>query len=278
MGIVIMEKPLIISHEGLALTATLHYPAKDGACPDRKMPLVVICHGFIGSRIGVDRLFLLASRQLAQRGFLVIRFDYAGCGESEGVYGEHGLDSMIAQTRSVLDYGLSLDCVDPLRVTLLGHSLGGAVALLAGSKDRRVKSLALWSPVAHPFNDIVRIVGRELYNETVTKGQADYLGYSLRPEFFESLQQHQPFQEARKFQGDVYIAHGTSDDVIPTDYSFLLEKTFWLRGEGRCDKNILFQADHTYSHGHHKEELYRSTTDWLTGHEKRQQDWQHWSI
>ncbi|RED55422.1 alpha/beta hydrolase family protein [Cohnella phaseoli] len=273
-----MEKPITIQHDNLALTATIHYPVRDGACPEKKMPLVVICHGFIGSRIGVDRLFLLASRLLAQRGFLVIRFDFAGCGESEGVYGEHGLDSMIAQTRSVLDYGLSLDCVDPLRVTLLGHSLGGAVALLTGTRDRRVKSLALWSPVSYPFSDIVKIVGRGVYDETVKKGQADYQGYKLKPEFFESLQQHQPFQEASKFSGDVFIAHGTSDDVIPADYSFLLEKTFWLRGEGRCDKNILFQADHTYSQGVHKNELYQSTLDWLATHEKRQQDWQHWSI
>ncbi|RED63065.1 alpha/beta hydrolase family protein [Cohnella lupini] len=273
-----MEKPFTIRHEDLTLTATIHYPAKDGACSEKKMPLVVICHGFVGSRIGVDRLFLLASRMLADKGFLVIRFDYAGCGESEGIYGQHGLDSMIAQTRSVLDYGLSLDCVDPLRVTLLGHSLGGAVALLTATKDRRVKSLALWSPVAHPFNDIIKIVGRGVYDESINKGHSDYQGYRLQPEFFESLQQHQPFQEAPNFHGDVYIVHGTSDDVIPADYSFMLEKTFWLRGEGRCDKNILFQADHTYSKGAHKAELFQSTLDWLTSHEKRQQDWQHWSI
>jgi pimeloyl-ACP methyl ester carboxylesterase len=273
-----MERPFSIRHEDLSLAATIHYPSKDGACADKKMPLVVICHGFVGSRIGMDRLFLLAGRELARQGYLVIRFDYAGCGESDGIYGEHGLDSMIAQTRSVLDYGLSLDCVDPMRVTLLGHSLGGAIALLTGTKDRRVKSLALWSPVAHPFNDILRIVGRVVYDEAVKKGHADYKGYRLKPEFFESLQQHQPFQEAPQFHGDVFIAHGTSDETIPTDYSFLMEKTFWLRGEGRCDKNIIFQADHTYSNGVHKAELYKSTVEWLGSHEKRQQDWQHWSI
>lgn len=274
-----MERPFTIRHEDLNLTATIHYPiTKDGECTEKKMPLVVICHGFIGSRVGVDRLFLLAGRELANRGYLVIRFDYAGCGESEGIYGEHGLDSMIAQTRAVLDYGLSLDCVDPLRVTLLGHSLGGAVALLTGARDRRVKSLALWSPALHPFNDILRIVGRRVYDEAITSGHSDFQGYRLKPKFFESLQQHQPFQEASKFHGDVFIAHGTSDETIPADYSFLLEKTFWLRGEGRCDKNIIFQADHTFTKGIHKEDLYQSTLAWLGSHEKRQQDWQHWSI
>jgi pimeloyl-ACP methyl ester carboxylesterase len=273
-----MERTITIRHEELSLTASIHYPVHNGECTEKKMPIVVICHGFVGSRLGVDRLFVLAARELAHRGNLVIRFDYAGCGESDGVYGEHGLESMIAQTRSVLDYGLSLDCVDPLRVSLIGHSLGGAVALLTGTRDKRVKSLALWSPALHPFTDILHIVGRDIYDEAIKKGQADYQGYRLKPEFFEALQQHQPFQEAVKFQGDVFIAHGTSDDTIPADYSFLLEKTFWMRGEGRCDKNIIFQADHTYSQGVHKAELYQSTLEWLNSHEKRQQDWQHWSI
>ncbi|MBB6731212.1 alpha/beta hydrolase [Cohnella zeiphila] len=273
-----MIHSLTIRHDNLSLAATIHYPEGTAARCDRKWPLVIIAHGFVGNRIGVDRLFVLAARELASKGHLVIRFDFAGCGDSEGVYGEHGLDSMIAQTRSVIDYGLALDLVDPLRVTLLGHSLGGAVALLTAVRDRRVKSLALWSPVAYPFNDIVRIVGRSVYDTAVTKGTADYLGYSLTPDFFDSLLRHQPFQETQKFSGDVLLVHGTGDETIPVDYTFLLEKTFWMRGEGRCDKVVLFQADHTYSSGEHKKELLQATADWLTGYEQRQQEWHHWSI
>lgn len=273
-----MERAFTIRYKELSLAASIHYPSAELSAIEQKMPLVIICHGFVGSRLGVDRLFVNAARDLAKSGYLVVRFDYAGCGESEGMYGENGLDSMIDQTRSILDYGLSLDCVDPLRVTLIGHSLGGAAALLTAAKDKRVKSLVLWSPALHPFNDIVRIVGRDRYDDVIKNGHADYLGYRLQPEFFETLQQHQPFQAAMKFRGDVFIAHGTSDDTIPADYSFLIEKTFWLRGEGRCDKNIVFQADHTYSAGEHKVELYQSTLAWLEQHEKHQQDWQHWSI
>ncbi|MDG0792492.1 alpha/beta fold hydrolase [Cohnella ginsengisoli] len=273
-----MERSLTIRYGDLSLAATIHYPSQEGKTACNKLPLVIINHGFVGNRIGVDRLFVLAAREFAGRGNLVIRFDFAGCGESEGAYGDHGLDSMIEQTRAVLDYALGLDIVDPTRVTLLGHSLGGSVALLTGVRDRRVKSLALWSPVAYPFNDILRIVGRKAYDEAVTKGHADYLGYSIKPAFFDALMKHQPFQETQKFPGDVLLVHGTGDETIPVDYTFLLEKTFWLRGEGRCEKSIIFQADHTYSKGEHKEQLFKATGDWLGGYEQRQRDWQHWSI
>lgn len=272
-----MEKALTLRHEQLELAATLHYPKKPEAC-ESKAPAVIICHGFVGSRIGVNRLFVKTARALADAGYYVLRFDYGGCGESTGDYGALGLDAMIDQTRTALDYMLDMDCVDPRNVSLLGHSLGGAVALLTAVRDRRVKHLILWSAVGYPMNDIVRIVGRKAYDEAIEKGSTDHLGYSLQPAFFQSLAEHQPFEAARRFGGDVLLLHGTSDDVIPADYAFLMQKVFWMRSGGVCDKEIVFQADHTYSTRAHQEEAIRHSLDWLVMREKRQQDWQHWSI
>ncbi|RCX15328.1 hypothetical protein DFP94_11511 [Fontibacillus phaseoli] len=275
-----MERQIIIHHGEEQIAASVHYAAavkSTGRCKDR-VPLVVICHGFVGSRIGVDRLFVKTARDLAEQGHLVVRFDYIGCGESSGDYGREGIDSMIAQTRAVLDYALGIGDIDPTRVTLIGHSLGGMVALLTAARDRRVKNLVLWSAVGYPFNDIVKITGRKVYDQSIKEGSADYLGYGLTPVFFESLGTYQPFQEAVKFTGDVLVIHGTSDDSIPTDYAFLYQKVFWMRPEGRCDKEIIFQADHTYSSADTREQLLRKTCEWLGGIEAKQSDWQHWMI
>ncbi|PAD73423.1 alpha/beta hydrolase family protein [Paenibacillus campinasensis] len=276
-----MERQITIRHNQEEMTATIHYPAaegseKTGRCS--RSPLVVICHGFVGSRIGVDRLFVKTARQLSAEGYMVIRFDYIGCGESSGSYGSEGLESMIAQTRSVLDYGVSCADVDPTRVTLIGHSLGGAVAIHTAVRDRRVKNLVLWAAVGYPFNDIVKITGRDVYDMSVKEGKADYLGYELTPVFFESLATVQPFQEAVRFAGNVLVIHGTSDEIIPVDYAFLYQKVFWMRQEGRCDKEIIFQGDHTFSAGPQREQLLNRTTAWLNGLESAQQEWQHWMI
>lgn len=274
-----MEKQLTLRHDGLELTASLHYPTGGGRQDKQeKKQAIVICHGFVGSRIGVDRLFVKTARALAARGSYVLRFDYGGCGESTGDYGSLGFDSMIDQTRAAIDYIADMDDVDPRRVALLGHSLGGAVAIATAVRDKRVKRLVLWSPVGYPFNDIVRIVGRSGYDEAVQSGQTDYAGYTLSPLFFDSLMQHQPFLSAPRFGGDVLLVHGTSDELIPADYSFLYQKVFWTRSEGICDKEIIFQANHTYSSRAHQEEAIRVTADWLCGLERQQQEWQHWSI
>ncbi|CAM3014234.1 alpha/beta fold hydrolase [Paenibacillus sediminis] len=276
-----MERHIVIRHEKKDLTATIHYPEnnvkQDGRSKDR-VPLIVICHGFVGNRIGVDRLFVETARELSSKGYLVVRFDYAGCGESTGAYGKEGMESMINQTRTVLDYATSCCDVDLTRVTLIGHSLGGAVALHTAVRDRRVKNLVLWSAVGYPFNDIVKITGRDTYDRAVKEGAADYLGYSFTPNYFESLAAFQPFQEALKFSGDVLVIHGTSDEVIPVDYAFLYQKLFWMRPEGCCDKEIIFQANHTYSSGPHRAELLQKTQNWLSDKEAIQTDWQHWMI
>lgn len=276
-----MERAISIPYGSAELMATLHYPSaagKDERNEGGHCPLVVICHGFIGNRIGVDRLFVNAARRFAAEGFMTLRFDYAGCGESTGDYGEGGLESMIEQTRTVLDYALDIDYVDLNRVSLLGHSLGGAVALLTAAQDRRVKTLLLWSAVAHPFNDIVRIVGQNVYDDAVRYGSADYMGYTLSAKFFESLSAHQPFAQLRKFSGDVFLAHGTSDRVIPPDYCSLYRKLFWMRSFGQCDMELIFQADHTYSSGESKRDLYDKTVQWLVGNEKRKREWHNWEI
>ncbi|GGG78540.1 alpha/beta hydrolase [Paenibacillus radicis (ex Gao et al. 2016)] len=273
-----MEKQLILRHDGLELAATLHYP-KDGAGKENaKKQAIIISHGFVGSRVGVDRLFVKTARALAAEGSYVLRFDYGGCGESNGDYGALGFESMIDQTRTAIDYISSMDCVDPQRIVLLGHSLGGAIALMTAVRDRRVKRLILWSPVAYPFNDIVRIVGRAGYDEAVQQGDTDYSGFTLQPVFFDSLLQHQPFQAATKFGGEVLLVHGTSDELIPVDYSFLYQKVFWTRSEGLCDKEIIFQANHTYSNRKHQEEAIRVSSNWLAGLDRQHQEWHHWSI
>ncbi|GAA4878204.1 alpha/beta fold hydrolase [Paenibacillus vulneris] len=269
-----MEHHITIQSEYAELAATLHYPASTGS----KNPIIIIAHGFIGNRIGVDRLFVKAAREFSEQGYMVLRFDFAGCGESSGDYGSGGLDAMIDQTRSVIDYALKIDCVDPARVILLGHSLGGAVAVLTAARDKRIKSLVLWSAVAHPFNDIIKIIGKKTYEEAVQLGSSDYLGYSFKPAYFESLAGHQPLEQTRKFTGDVFVVHGTNDDVIPVDYCFLYQKLFWLRSQGQCDKEVIFQADHTYSSGQAYIQLISATKNWLLSLEKRRNDWYDWTI
>lgn len=274
-----MERPLTIQYGNIQLAATLHYPTWEENQPVIRHPVVVICHGFVGNRIGVDRLFVKAARELTDQGYVVLRFDYAGCGESSGDYGSAGMDTWIEQTRYALDEVLELDFVDPANVTLLGHSLGGAVAVLTAAVDKRVKNLVLWAPVGQPFQDIVSIVGMEAYEEAITKGETEFAGYRFQPAFFHSFSTAHPLLEAKKFAGDVLLVHGSSDTTISAEYSFLYQKVFRMRQEGGlCDKEIILHADHTFSTRGHAAHAIDRTVRWLTSKETQKQGWFEWEI
>ena len=273
-----MERRIDIRCLQRNIAATLHYAPFDRTDRTVRLPLVVFCHDFASNRIGEHRLYVKAARAFAEEGYAALRFDYAGCGESEGEYGESGLEDWIEQTRLVLDYVLDLDFIDLQRVTLLGHGLGGAVALLTAARDKRVKTLALWAPSGHPFPDVVGIVGKAAYEEAVTAGVAEYAGYRLRRTFFESLARLQPFQEARAFEGDVLLVHGAADSAMSVEYSFLYQKVFRTRSAGSCDKEIYTQADHSFSTKGHSDLAIRRTTEWLRELGQQKREWYGWII
>ncbi|MEK4174507.1 alpha/beta fold hydrolase [Aeribacillus pallidus] len=264
-----MEKMYYIPSQQASLAATLHIP--NAPSKNEKFPVVVICHGFVGSRIGVNRLFVKAANHFASLGFAVLRFDYEGCGESSGIYGTYGLDRFIEQTIHVIDFVEKLPFIDKHELYLLGHSLGGAVATLTAVRDDRVKNLAIWGAVGRPFEDIAAIVGKEGLEEAESSQYVDYEGYSLTKTFFRSLEQYTPLQEAKSFTGDVFVAHGTEDEVISPSYACLYEKSFKKRANS-VEKSLIIGGNHTFSSIRHSTELFQQTGEWLERQRKLNDD------
>lgn len=258
-----MERAHSIESGGISLAATLHEPEPREEGDASGHPLVLICHGFVSNRIGVNRLFVKAARELASHGLAVLRFDYGGCGESEGEYGAGGLDVLLQQTRDVIDYAMRLEGIDAKRVVLLGHSLGGAVATLAASEDPRIRSLVLWAAVARPSADIARIVGQAGYEQAMQSGRTDYLGYTLTDRFFQSMSRFDPPRQAQSFAGDVLLLHGNRDNEIAVDAMFQYERQLRLRQAGSCETGIVLGGDHTFSSEEGYSRLMASTVAWV---------------
>ncbi|WP_240371587.1 alpha/beta hydrolase family protein [Anoxybacteroides rupiense] len=250
------------------LMASIHYP--DPSFSMAKAPVVIICHGFISTRIGVDRLFVQTADHLSSQGMAVIRFDYIGCGESSGEYGDNRLDDLIHQTRTVIDYVTSMKSFQNHTITLIGHSLGGAVALLTAAVDPRVQSLVLWAPSARPYHDITQIVQRQIGSTHVTR-TIDYCGYRLNPDFFASLAEHDPLSEAENFQENVLVVHGTNDEDIPVETCYSYDRAFAIRRKGKYTKKIISGANHTFSSIAHREMLLETTSDWIKQERSYQQ-------
>jgi len=100
--------------------------------------LVVISPGFQMARTQ----YASYAHHLATWGFVVVLTDYA----DQGFFADHQL--MANDVTAVITYALANQPgIDPAKIALAGHSLGGDISVLAASGDPRVKAVVGWDPV-----------------------------------------------------------------------------------------------------------------------------------
>jgi hypothetical protein len=127
-----MEQAIGFASAGLALKGFLHVPHGAG-----KRPGLVLCHGFGGSCRGAGHPEL--AKALEQAGYVVLRFDFRGCGQSDGTRGDVIVDEEIADLEHAIDFLVTQPCVAASRIGVIGASLGGSVAIEVAASDARVK-------------------------------------------------------------------------------------------------------------------------------------------
>jgi len=135
---------------------------------DAALPVVVIAHGFAGSR----QLMQSFALTLAKNGYLAVSFDYYGHGRNlEPLRGnitkvEGATQNLLEQTGTVVDYALSLPRAgDGLAV--LGHSMASDIMVRYAEQDERVDAtvaVSMFSPAvtaASPENLLIIVGGLE---------------------------------------------------------------------------------------------------------------------
>jgi dipeptidyl aminopeptidase/acylaminoacyl peptidase len=144
---------------GAVLQGILDLPASADAAG--RHPAVVCCHGFKG---WMDYgFFPHLATLLAERGFVVVRFNLSGAGMRPGdelvtdlaaFRGDThsaALGELLAVLRAVADGRLAAGRVDAARLGLFGHSRGGGLALLAVAHPDwrdRLRALVTWAAVS----------------------------------------------------------------------------------------------------------------------------------
>lgn len=98
-------------------------------------PTVIFLSGFMSDMSGTKAQFL--AETCAARGQAFVRFDYSGCGQSEGVFAEGTIGRWRDDALAVID---ALAAPGP--VVLVGSSMGGWIALLAAlARPERVAGI-----------------------------------------------------------------------------------------------------------------------------------------
>jgi pimeloyl-ACP methyl ester carboxylesterase len=138
------DQQLNIPSNGFSLAATLSRPA---TAPAPRLPAVIL----VGSSGPTDRDGLVAgipilgqiADALANAGYIVVRYDKRGIGQSGGRAEAATLADYADDVRAAVKVLADRKDVDPKRIAVVGHSEGGLVALMAAAKDKRIASVGL---------------------------------------------------------------------------------------------------------------------------------------
>ena len=141
--------------DGLTEYSLLSVP--DGRRPQTGWPVVVVSHGYIDPRTyrTDDGSYAEFVATFARAGYMVLKPDFRGHGQSQGVPEGGYLSPVYTYDLLNLVSTLKVDPrVDRTRIGLFGHSLGGYEALRAMVISSDIQAVVFMSAVVGSLNDI----------------------------------------------------------------------------------------------------------------------------
>ncbi len=130
-----IEQVEFYSH-GVLICGSIHIP--QNANSTLRLPAVVMSHGMANNRDEAEQHSYLAGR-LEEEGYVVLRFDFRGCGVSGGQRGQMFIGTEWPQDlQAAVTYLETRPEVDPGRIAAVGSSWGGGVTIFTAAVDRRI--------------------------------------------------------------------------------------------------------------------------------------------
>ncbi len=127
------EELVHFQSQGWRIAGVLSRP--EGMTASDTLPALIVLHGF-GSNKSAENV-LEPCKELGAMGYITLRFDMPGCGDSEGPRGNLICNEQVQCTRDALEFLASARQVRPNSIGVVGSSFGAAVAIYAGAIDPR---------------------------------------------------------------------------------------------------------------------------------------------
>lgn len=131
---------------------------------------VVLCHAFAEEKLWSHRVYVTFAREAAQAGFAVLRFDMRGEGDSDRDFEQSDVATRIADTVRAIEVAREL--TGAAQVTLLGHRLGGSIALAAAARAaEQVRQVIVWDPIVDGADYFGTLLRSNMATQMATAGK-----------------------------------------------------------------------------------------------------------
>jgi dipeptidyl aminopeptidase/acylaminoacyl peptidase len=210
-------------------------------------PTALVLHGIPGLEKNTDIAYALRDA-----GWNALIFHYRGCWGGEGDYTLAGIPDDV---RAAVDTLLSGEFgVDAARIALIGHGLGGWAAVVAASRDPRIRAVVTMGGMSN-----LRTISLE------DRDAADYsrflrniTGKGIQSQWRALEWTHNPVDVVELLHScRLLIVHGTADEVAPVSQAIELKNR-----SGDAAEIVLLQgADHVFSQ--HRTPLVDTVVGWL---------------
>ena len=236
---------------GARLVGSLHRPGTDTAV----VGAALLAHCFTCSK----DLFTTTriARGLAGGGYLTLAFDFTGLGESGG---DHAETTVTTNVSDITRAAVALIGRGAGPCVLVGHSLGGAAAVLAASRLHTVTAVvAVASPasaahVEHLFDAAsLERIREHGHGEVVIGPRPVRVGQ----DFLDDLHRHDVTAAAAQLGRPLLVVQAGADTVVGR------EQTGALAEAGSATLRTVAGADHLFSDRRHSEELVHVILEWL---------------
>lgn len=253
-----MREGIKFFNQGQALFGILHKPV------ERPFPLVLCCHGFGGNKSGKNRLWVMFAEELLRQGVGTFRFDFRGCGDSEGLFSQMTIESCVSDALVALQCMEEHPEVDNSALGIAGTSLGAAIAVLTACQAQKFQSMSLWAAVANAlqwksqwehFAKIQDAYEADPFLEGEEKGACR--------EFFQQFLHMRPdksLQDLKKVP--LLHIHGEKDEVVNLSHAEFYQK---YRQEALAETKFmtLASADHSFTDSLSRSILLQETAEWF---------------
>ncbi|MCG8474289.1 MAG: alpha/beta fold hydrolase [Cytophagales bacterium] len=221
------------------------------------LPVVILVHGFKGYKDW--GAFSLISEYFAERGFFFLKFSFSHGGTTPEhprefadleAFGNNNFSIELNDLDRVIAYVERLAKTIPLdlkRISLIGHSRGGADVLLKALEDDRISRVVTWASVLNVSNylneKLLQMIEREgkveIYNARTKQHMPVY------KQFLDDLEANREKYDLEKrlpaMRQPLLVCHGTADESVEVKCASKIAKQV-----ARSDLYLLEDAGHTF--------------------------------